>query len=129
MGTEPSIVQVFGANASVTTLNNQQGIFISFADINNATESTLPTSPNGEEIFSGIIATAGQFLTTTTRDDNPYASPNPSSPNQNIAIIFPSSDDLPEVVARDGNVVLRKVVQIQLDSAIENATKIIPSDY
>jgi hypothetical protein len=128
MATEPTIKQVFGNNATVTTLNGQQGIFISFADIDSATQSTLPTSPNGEEIFAGIISTAGQFLTTTARDNNPYVS-DPSGTNQNIGIIFPSVDDLPDVVARDGNIVLRKVVQIQLDGPLENATKIVPKDY
>lgn len=121
---QPTLVQVFGANATQTSTT----LTISKSDLE-AVGLTVSSTNEAEKLLAAIIKLAATNLSTDYRDGNTDASIT-ANPNQNIAI---SLSDLPSFVTRDDGTgtftpFIRDTYSIQLDKAY-SATTIDPDDY
>ncbi|MCM0590169.1 MAG: hypothetical protein HEQ19_14010 [Gloeotrichia echinulata CP02] len=123
---EPTLQQVFGANASIQSISGIKYFCVSLPDLESITEDILGESPNAEELFAAIFVAASKTLTTTARDGDVFAGVSPTAPNQNIALAISA---IPTHVERNSIIVKRISAEVTFDTPDEGASKIIPSKF
>jgi len=108
---EPTLAQVFGANA-VQTANT---LTISKADLTAAIGLTASADNTAESLLAAVIEAASKYLTDTNQQANP---------DQSIAF-FSGSDSL---ITRGANTYRRKTRTIDFDK-VDSGASFSPNDY
>jgi hypothetical protein len=122
---EPISTAVLGSNFTIQSINGINYACIAIGDIEAVIQATLPSNPSAEQIFTGIIELAAVELTVEKRDGEDFNGTGAVA-NRNIAITEP---DLPTIVERSGNAVLRRSRSIQADSPFSAGRKFTPDQY
>jgi hypothetical protein len=109
---EPTLIQVFGANASQTATD----LVIKKADLV-AVGLTASANNTAESLLIAIILKFKSVLTDTSRDTNV---------DQSIAVVDGYS---PAITSRNSTIYLRNTISVEVDKILTDADTIDPDDY
>jgi hypothetical protein len=121
---QPTLIQVFGANATQTSTD----LIIKKADLVDVGLTTSATN-EAEKLLVAVIKLAAIFLSQNKRDGSTTPTVT-ANPEQNIAIVL---DSIPQFPSRDdgtGNFIVyeRKTYSVQMDRLYID-TEIDPDNY